>query len=63
MDKIADKLMGRLTAARKNARDSGSQVARAVGMSQPSFSDLEKGVAKGSVKIVEIADFLRVSPR
>ena len=47
--------MGRLTAARKNAGYSGSQVARAVGMSQPSFSDLEKGVATGSVKIVEIA--------
>jgi len=63
MEKSKDKLKDRLAAARLKAGYSGAQVARAVGMSQPSYSDLEKGIAKGSTKIVEIADFLRVRYR
>lgn len=52
----------RLRSAREAAGYSGTQVAKAVGMSQPSYRDLEMGISKGSTKIVEIADFLRVDP-
>jgi transcriptional regulator with XRE-family HTH domain len=56
------KLQHRLRSAREAAGYSGTQVAKAVGMSQPSYRDLEMGISKGSTKIVEIADFLRVDP-
>jgi transcriptional regulator with XRE-family HTH domain len=62
MKKGKYKLKDRLRSAREAAGYSGTQVAKAVGMSQPSYRDLEMGISKGSTKIVEIADFLRVDP-
>jgi len=55
-------LQSRLLQARKNAKLSQKAVAEAVGISQPTYSDLEKGVSRSSTKLVEIAIFLGVSP-
>lgn len=62
MKNTSDELKDRLIKARKAAGYSGAQVARAVGMSQPSYRDLEQGITQSSGKLIEIADFLRVSP-
>jgi len=56
-------LAERLREARGKTNLSQGDVAKAVDMSQPNYCDLEQGNQSGSVKIVEIADVLRVSPR
>lgn len=51
----------RLIKARKAAKRTQKQVAEAVGISQPTYSDMETGNSASSSYIVEIAAFLGVS--
>ena len=52
----------RLVRARKEAKLSQSAVADRVGMSQPTYSELERGLSRTSGKLVEIARVLGVDP-
>lgn len=63
MKKDTRTLSERLREARAKTNLSQGDVAKAVEMSQPNYSDLEAGNQSGTSKIVEIADVLRVSPR
>ncbi|WP_346839806.1 helix-turn-helix transcriptional regulator [Microbulbifer sp. SAOS-129_SWC] len=54
-------LKDRLLTARRAADKTQAEVADAVGMAQPSYSDLEAGKAQGSKFLVQIADYLGVS--
>lgn len=53
-------LRDRLKAARKAAKKTQAQVAIAVGMTQPSYSELETGKSQASTLLPSIADFLGV---
>jgi transcriptional regulator with XRE-family HTH domain len=56
-------LGGRLKTARQKAGLTQLQVSESVeGLSQPAYSDLEKGKSKATTKIVELATLLNVSP-
>lgn len=54
-------LQGRLKFARKKRKMSQGVLAAAAGISQPTYSDLERGVSHGSVKLGSIARALKVS--
>lgn len=54
MDKL-DTLGARLKWARKEAKLTQAAAARAIGLSQPTLSDLENDNTKGSTSLVEIA--------
>lgn len=54
-------LKDRLKQARKAARKTQKQVAEAVGMTQPSYSELETGQSQGSALLPKIAMFLGVN--
>ena len=53
-------LQERLKAARKEAGKTQKQVANAIGMRQPTYSELETGKSLGSKRLPEIADYLNV---
>ena len=56
-------LKDRLKLARKNAGITQAQVAEAItGLSQPAYSELERGVSKSTSKIVELASLYKVNP-
>ena len=56
-------LKERLKLARKNAGITQAQVAEAInGLSQPAYSELERGVSKSTSKIVELASLYKVNP-
>lgn len=55
-------LKDRLKSARKQKNKTQVEVAKAVGITQPTYSELERGQVRSSGKIVEIAQFLGVSP-
>lgn len=59
---MKDTLQTRLVLAREAAGLTQSQVAQKVGMSQPSYSDLESGRSKGSTLLPQIAFVLGVRP-
>ncbi len=52
----------RLKSARLRADLKQSDLAKKVGLSQSTINRIEKGVAKGTTKLIEIADVLDVSP-
>ncbi|MBR7551091.1 helix-turn-helix transcriptional regulator, partial [Mycobacterium tuberculosis] len=56
-------LKDRLKLARKNAGITQAQVAEAItGLSQPAYSELERGISKSTSKIVELASLYEVNP-
>ncbi|WP_323842919.1 XRE family transcriptional regulator [Moraxella sp. Pampa] len=55
-------LKDRLKYARKQTDLTQANVAKAVGITQASYSELERGLVKSSGKIVEIAKVLKVNP-
>ena len=56
-------LKDRLKLARKNAGITQAKVAEAItGLSQPAYSELERGVSKSTSKIVELASLYKVNP-
>ena len=56
-------LKDRLKLARKSAGITQAQVADAIkGLSQPAYSELERGVSKSTSKIVELASLYKVNP-
>jgi len=57
-----DTLQKRLKAARLNAGLSQGDVARRAGISQPTYSDLERIEGKGTKHLVKIAKVLGVRP-
>ena len=54
-------LQHRLKFARKRAKKSQAAVAEAVGISQPTYSDLERGESQGTTLLPQIAFFLGVN--
>jgi transcriptional regulator with XRE-family HTH domain len=60
MDKL-DTLGARLRWARKNAQMTQAAASRAVGLSQPTLSDLENDNTKGTSSIVELASLYGIS--
>lgn len=55
-------LKDRLKSARKQRNKTQVEVAKAVGITQATYSELERGQVRSSGKIVEIAQFLDVNP-
>ncbi len=56
-----DTLQKRLVSARAASGLSQSALAKAAGMSQPTYSDLERGISKSTSLIVELAKALGVN--
>lgn len=52
----------RIKASRVSAKMSQYELAKKVGLSQPTLSDLENDMSKGSVKLASIAKALNVRP-
>lgn len=55
-------LKERLKSSRKHAGLTQAQVADTVGLTQATYSQLERGIVKSTSKIVEIANLLKVNP-
>lgn len=55
-------LKDRLKYARKNANMTQVEIAKNIGITQASYSDMERGLVKSSGKIVELAQILKVNP-
>ena len=55
-------LKERLKHARKTLRLTQTQVAEKVGLTQATYSQLERGIVKSTSKIVELANVLKVNP-
>lgn len=55
-------LKERLKLSRKHAGLTQAQVADTVGLTQATYSQLERGIVKSTSKIVEIANLLKVNP-
>lgn len=63
-DRLAymETIQSRLVWAREQAKMSQAAVAKKAKMSQPTYSELERGLSKSSAKLVQIAAALNVSP-
>lgn len=55
-------LKDRLKYARKNANITQVEIAKNIGITQASYSEIERGLVKSSGKIVELAQILKVNP-
>lgn len=55
-------LKDRLKSARKEQKLTQVEVSKAVGITQASYSELERGLVKSTSKIVEIANLFKVNP-
>lgn len=55
-------LKDRLKYARKNANITQAEIAKNIGITQASYSEIERGLVKSSGKIVELAQILKVNP-
>lgn len=55
-------LKDRLKQSRKEKRLTQTEVANAVGITQATYSELERGLVKSSGKIVELANLFNVNP-
>ncbi|MEM8499920.1 MAG: helix-turn-helix transcriptional regulator [Pseudomonadota bacterium] len=58
---MEENLQTRLLQARKEAGKTQPQVADHVGMSQPAYSELERGLSQGSQHMPQIAEYLGVN--
>jgi transcriptional regulator with XRE-family HTH domain len=59
---VVESLSSRLKWARRRARLTQEQIARASGMTQPAYSELESGKSKSTALIASLASALAVSP-
>jgi transcriptional regulator with XRE-family HTH domain len=59
---VVESLSSRLKWARRRARLTQEQIARASGMTQPAYSELESGKSKSTAMIASLASALAVSP-
>lgn len=59
---MQSELKDRLKQSRKEKRLTQTEVANAVGITQATYSELERGLVKSSGKIVELANLFNVNP-
>lgn len=62
MCNMQSELKDRLKQSRKEKRLTQTEVANAVGITQATYSELERGLVKSSGKIVELANLFNVNP-